>query len=804
MRKTHTPLVFVVLCLLYASVAGLAQSQQTSPETSPTPIPDWSAQLDRATESIGKPELPDSALSRLRDELETIRNEARAWVAAQAPGVEKAQEELDALGPPPGEGEEPEAAGVAAQRQELKTRLATLAGPVKEAELILGRTSRLIADIGEIRRKRFADRITTRGPSPLSPSVWKRALPELSTIGTSIARSAKKTITAPLFLKRLEESAYLLVAAVVLATILVWPVHLWLLRRYGRDPSISRPSFMQAVRATLVVGATRALLPTLAAALVYAVVVSQGLLTDAGKEIGQAIFLGIVLFTWTIAFFRASLSPLQPNWRIVPVPTHFALGIRAIVVGLALTFAIDIILSEVIVTYSARLAVTALRDYALAVVVSALLLVPMLRQRMWTPQEDIHAKPRWRALRLLIAFGLLVLLVLGAFGYVALARLAATQLVLTGGLILLVLILHRLGREFIRHALSLESWVGEQLRESLRMDAASTGRFQFWTGLAFDTVLILFGVVIGLLVWGADRKDIAEWVNQALFGFKVGQVTFSLVDLFIAIVLFVGLLAGTRFAKRILTERVLSQTQLDSGIRQSVSTAFGYLGIIIAAAVGISALGLDLSNLAIVVGALSVGIGFGLQNVVNNFVSGLILLVERPVKVGDWVVVGDKQGYVKRIKVRATEIQTFDRASVFVPNSQLISEAVTNWTYADKLGRVIIPVGVAYGSNTQLVREILLNVASDHPVVLKDPAPAAVFRGFGDSALNFELRCFLEDVEKTIGVTSDLCYAIDDAFREKGIEIPFPQQDVYVKQLGPNTVSESESASPAADLKEAL
>ncbi len=168
-------------------------------------------------------------------------------------------------------------------------------------------------------------------------------------------------------------------------------------------------------------------------------------------------------------------------------------------------------------------------------------------------------------------------------------------------------------------------------------------------------------------------------------------------------------------------------------------------------------------------------------------------MVERPVKVGDWIVVGDKQGYVKRIKVRATEIQTFDRASVFVPNSQLISEAVTNWTYADKMGRVIIPIGVAYGSNTQKVIEILREIGQAHPEVLKEPPPSAMFRGFGDSALNFELRCFLDDVERTIGVTSDLCVAIDDAFREQGIEIPFPQQDVYVKQLGSSSGAEDDS-----------
>ncbi len=803
MKKLKLSHLLALLCLLGSSTNVLAQAQPRLDDSPSTPISGWSARLDDASEKLQKPKLTDETLSQLRDEFESVRREARKWIAEQAPNVETAQSELETLGPAPGEGEEPEAAGVAAQRQELKARLALITGPIKEAELIVGRANNLVAQLGEVRRKRFAEKIFARGPSPLSPAVWRLALPELTLIVTSIASSATDSVASPQFQERLRESIFALIAAVVLAMILVWPVHRWLLHRFGRDPSISRPSFMQAVRATLVVGATRALLPTVAAALIYVVVISEGLLTDAGNEIARAIFLGVALFTWTIAFFRASLSPLQPAWRIVPIPTNFSRGARVIVIGLALAFAVDIVLSEVIVTYSARLAVTALRDYALTVVVTILLLVLMLRQQMWSPEGEVPRKPRFRSLRILVAFGLLILLVLSTFGYIALGRLAVTQVVLTGGLILLVLILHRLGREFIIHVVSTETWVGEWLRASLHMDEASAVRFEFWTGLAYDVLLVLLGMVIGLFIWGADRQDVANWVYQALFGFKIGQITFSLVDLVVAVVLFVGLVIATRFFKRIMAEKVLPQTQLDAGVQQSIRTAIGYVGIVVAAAVGITALGLDLSNLAIVAGALSVGIGFGLQNVVNNFVSGLILLAERPVKVGDWVVVGDKQGYVKRIKVRATEIQTFDRASVFIPNSQLISDAVTNWTYADKLGRVIIPVGVAYGSDVQRVRETLLEIGKTHPEVLKEPGPSAVFRGFGDSALNFELRCFLHDVERTISVTSELCFAIDDAFRKQGIEIPFPQRDVYVKQLGSQASSENGSETLEAGLQQA-
>lgn len=799
MLRPHLRALIAVLFLCVIPVSGFTQGQQSDKEVQSNPIPGWSSQYNTIAEQLKDTELPDETLARRRDELDAIRSEVRNWISDQAPRVENIQNELSALGKPPGKGEEPEAVGVATQRQKLNADLADVNGQVKEAELIVGRTGNLIGEIWQMRRDRFARKILTRGTSPLSPSVWKRAFPELSWIAGAITRSTTSIVTSTEFQEKVRQSFLVLMAAIVFAIILVWPVHRWVLRKYGRDPAISRPSYIQAVRATLAVGAAWALLPTLAAALIYVVVISEEIITDAGKEIAQAVFLGIVLFTWSIAFFRASFSPRYPDWRLLPVSTNFVLGIRGVVVGLALAFTTDLILSAVISTYSARLAVTELSDFLLTLVVAALLLILLLRQHMWASETASPGKPRWRSIRILGASGICAVVVLGAFGYVALARLVVTQVVITTGLIFLVFMLHRLGRESIRQVTSVETWAGDALRGSFRMDQESAVRLDFWAGLAYDLLLVLFGTVVALYLWGMDQKDVADWAYRAFFGFKIGQVSFSLVDLFVAISLFVGFMIVARFLQRALAERILPHTQLDLGLRQSISTAFGYLGFIVAAVVGISAVGIDLSNLAIVAGALSVGIGFGLQNVVNNFVSGLVLLLERPVKVGDWVIVGDKEGFVTRIKVRATEIQTFDRASVFIPNSQLISDVVTNWTYADKLGRVIIPVGVAYGSDTAVVRDTLLEIAKSHPSVMAVPIPSAILRGFGDSALNFELRCFLQEIDQTVAVTSDLCLAIDAAFRARGIEIPFPQRDVHIRHVVPkNDAPVTEQPEPKA------
>jgi small-conductance mechanosensitive channel len=249
----------------------------------------------------------------------------------------------------------------------------------------------------------------------------------------------------------------------------------------------------------------------------------------------------------------------------------------------------------------------------------------------------------------------------------------------------------------------------------------------------------------------------------------------------LAVSFFAAILSITRVLQRTLDTRVFPQTRLDVGVRDSLRTFTGYVGLVVAALVALSTAGLNLSNLAIVAGALSVGIGFGLQAIVNNFVSGLILLFERPMKVGDWVVIGQHQGYVKRIRVRATEIETFDQSSVIVPNSDFISQAIINWTHGNRVCRIIVPVHVAHGSDTQQVHDILLEVAREHPHVLRMPAAHVLFMSFGESALHFELRVFARDVDYFLSLGSELRFAIDQRFREAGIVIPYPQRDLHIR-----------------------
>jgi small-conductance mechanosensitive channel len=226
------------------------------------------------------------------------------------------------------------------------------------------------------------------------------------------------------------------------------------------------------------------------------------------------------------------------------------------------------------------------------------------------------------------------------------------------------------------------------------------------------------------------------------------------------------------------------------GLRDSIKKLLHYTLVLIGFFFALNLVGLELKHFVVLAGAFGIGIGFGLQNIFNNFVSGIILLFERPIKTGDVVVLDNEWGKIKKIGLRSTVVETWDRAEIIVPNSQFISEKVTNWTLTTGVARVVFPVGVAYGSDVPLVLNILEEAARQHPDVLDDPPPSPIFVGFGESSLDFELRAWMTDVNKRLRIKSDLGQYIDSRFREKGVQIPFPQLDLHLRSVDEKILEE--------------
>jgi small-conductance mechanosensitive channel len=273
--------------------------------------------------------------------------------------------------------------------------------------------------------------------------------------------------------------------------------------------------------------------------------------------------------------------------------------------------------------------------------------------------------------------------------------------------------------------------------------------------------------------------ELSDILHTPLFYIQQTPVTF--ISFIGAIVFFLGAFLFSQFLQRALRRRVFPRFKLEEGLQYTFLRLTHFFIIFIGLILGLQFIGLDLSSLAVIAGLLSVGIGFGLQNIASNFIAGIILLFERPIKIGDRISVGETHGDVHEIKIRSTTILTPDNIAILVPNSDFISGKVTNWSYQDPRVRFHLTVGVAYESNVNQVQQLLLQAARSHPQVLQHPEPDVGFAAFGDSALQFDLSFWLAEPKGGPGVQSDLRFQILRLFKESGIEMPFPQREIHLK-----------------------
>jgi len=264
--------------------------------------------------------------------------------------------------------------------------------------------------------------------------------------------------------------------------------------------------------------------------------------------------------------------------------------------------------------------------------------------------------------------------------------------------------------------------------------------------------------------------------------FQSGDTAVTVASILTLLLLFCVVVAGEQLLRRLFVLPLLDRTQMGPAVRYAISKIIGYLVIALGFYISFLLVGINLSSLAILAGAVGVGIGFGLQNIINNFVSGLIILAERPIAIGDHIEVGGVNGTVEKISLRSTTVVTTDNIAIIVPNADFITHSVTNWSHADPKVRFRLPLGVAYGTDIDKLCRLLLAVADRHPKALKDPPPKVFFVGFGDSALNFELGVWTAEMTHLpLQFRSDLYFDIEKTLRENHIEIPFPQRDLHLR-----------------------
>jgi small-conductance mechanosensitive channel len=735
-------------------------------------------QLDKVEETLTRENLSNGELDRLRRDIDEALAELGTLVQEIQPRLNAINGQLEKLGEPPGEDQPAEPQAIAAERASLQDRANRLESTLKAAQASQVRASQLNERVQNRRRDLFTNQLFERTTTPLSLSLWQRAIAEAETA----QRRFKLLISDSTRGLKSNQTLYAILIFGIVIFGLLQTACWYGVTHFRTWDAEEPPPFWQRASSGGWVIILRALPIMATAGALYGMLAAADLLVPRMEEIARAAAIALVTVAIVSALSTTILAPNRPQWRILPVNDIGAKRVNRLILAIAAVFGIDKVVSTINEVLYMPLATTIAQTSASNALFAALF-TAVLMTRIGSDEAERDSQLlslRWLRVP---GYGLaLTILLATAAGYVAFGRFLAAQVVITGSILIVVYLM-----------LVWVNAVGDRIKSAQtgtgRMPALpSDNRRREQIALALTLVLkaAIFAVAfpIILLQWGFDWKDLTGWAQKAFFGFQVGGLNVSIATLVGAVLVFVVAYAIARVLLSWMDNQVMEPAGLSGGVRDSVRTGLGYVGFIAAVLVAASYAGLDFSNLAIVVGALSVGIGFGLQSIVNNFVSGLILLAERPIKVGDWVVVGENQGFVRKISVRATEIETFDRANVVVPNSMLISEKVQNWTLHNNVGRISISVGVSYDSDPERVKDILLEVAREHPQVLTHPEPYVWFSDFGNSSLDFTLFCYALNITRQLGIQSDMRITILKKFREEGIEIPYPQSDVHFRDLG--------------------
>ncbi|MGI9463293.1 MAG: mechanosensitive ion channel domain-containing protein, partial [Aestuariivirgaceae bacterium] len=789
-------LVIVVLAMAMPLHGALAQDADQSAGKAERSYEELKTKIDKLRTDLSSVAIENKELEAKRAELEALRTDALAAQADVKRPLDDATAQLKKLGDPPPAGKS-EAESIADERKRLGDNVARLEAVSKQLGVLILEAGQLSTLAGERQRQNFVSRIFEGGRSVINPLLWYdgvAALPPFLTRLDALISSWRA------FDRDKQSNSFWAVVA-IFSTALIGIVALWLgwlrstyiapaldddLRRIWRAFRVSIYSFVLFVFAAIALELFVEMPPR-------------------SERLVGAILDAIIVAATTLALLRGILRPGRPELRLVNLSNASAArGFQLTSIAVLLVGVGEIIEEIANITFLPVEFSIAWRAGAaiFLVVVMAAFLVVIRRASNADQDAEIPAGRvfyfDWT--RYFFHTAWIVVLIAGLAlltGHIALAHYITTRTISTGGLVLFLVMAHHLIDALVRSGLQTDSIFGKFLRDTISLSDRAISRLGLLLSSVADIALVLLGAPLVLVQWTLTWVDFQSWLTAAFFGFKVGDITIEPASILLAVfVLVVGLLAARLFTTW-LERRVLARTSIDSGVRNSIRTGANYAGILLAAGIALTSAGLDFSNLAIVVGALGVGIGFGLQSIVNNFVSGLILLAERPIKVGDWIAVTGGEGIVKRINVRSTEIETFDRCSVIVPNSSLISEPVSNWYHDELLGRAKVMVGVAYDSDPEQVEKILLECARGADHVVPFPEPTVLFRNFGNSSLDFELRAFIDDVGWVAFVASDLRFRIFKAFKEAGIEIPFPQQDIYVKALPESSVEVDTVKRPA-------
>ncbi|MXV10245.1 mechanosensitive ion channel family protein [Xanthomonas sp. LMG 8992] len=778
--------------LLLWLCAAVASAQPQDAADAP---PDPQTLLDSAAKSLKDARGKEvdagnqTAFQDLVAQVSDASNDAQTAVDALAPQLAQVEARLQQLGPA-ATGDSPD---IAAQRKALTKQRDSLDSGVKRGKLMVVEARQLADEIERARAEHFSQELSLRSPSPLSPALWKQIAADFPD------DQAKLLALYTLGLQSLQDAiaehgSGALGVGIAIAMILLFPLR-YLLRWLGKRYAVSRAPGSRLRRSGLAIWFL--LLGTLTPGLAALALAEALRSIDAVPERLDAVLNGFVVVSFAAAFMgslgASVLLPNQPSWRLFPIDDATARRLRKYTWATAALAWLSSML--LVINQAARTSdsATVAADGVIALVYGVLILATLtslsrLRRRQYAEAAEqalANAQPpppgqHGGALALigvLVKVAVVVALLAALLGYLHLGLFITRQIIWITMIVGAVRLLMTFADDFALWLFASEGRIGRAANGAFGVRSSRLEQAGVLTSALLRVVLLLIGIGALLMPFGTNVSIVSDWFSLLSDGIRVSDkvVLYPGAIARSVLVLLLGL-GVMQYLHRWLTQTYLPKTELDDGSRNSISTVARYVGIILAALWALAALGIGLERIALVVSALSVGIGFGLQSITQNFVSGLILLAERPVKIGDWIKIGDQEGDVRRISVRATEIQVGDRSTLIVPNSELITKTLRNMTLAGPLGRVQIQFAVSLGTDVTKLRALLLELYASHPGVLDDPAPSVFIDSIASGHVTLNSFAYVASPRLTYGTRSELFFALLQRLAEEGIALESPQE----------------------------
>jgi potassium efflux system protein len=765
-----------LFALLLSIQAGLAFDQAILGQNDRA-LQQLRTDLDQLSGQLRRPVLSEKELADTRAALEVLRASATDRSLKLNAPLTELNQQIASLGAAPAEGAR-EDAEIAKQRADLTATRDKLQALKSQFDVIAVEAEQNAGRVSALQRDQFFERVFDRNRSILNPSLWYDSWVGLGMLLSGLGLLFKTwweevgstghpvgLLLVPLFIA-IFAGGYVFINR--------W-ARSWMARLGNRSRSIDDMARLWRI--------VRGLITTVVALLILIVPIelsldASGYFTPRLEMVWKAVVGTLAVTTFFYVLARRVAAPGEPQWRVVDLDETTAFrvtllaGITTFVA--ALTTQLGVVAGGLFLTVNYTVGQSALSALALL----SLLSLAMLFIKNQDGLEDKAGRRiyfRW-ASSLIPFLWVLVIIGLGALllGYIALADYIAHQSVRTVMVLGFLFILYHLFDTAVSASFDPQSSFGTFLRRITGLGERGIERLGLIFRTGVDLVLLVTGIPLLVLLWTLTWVDFSGFYNTLVMGLTIGEITISPgLVLMVLLILAAGIIA-TKLFNRWLDRRILSDTRINRGVQDSILKGATYAGYILAGGIALGAAGLDFSNLALIAGALGLGIGLGLQSVVNNFVSGLIILAERPIRVGDWVSLPTGEGVVRRINVRSTEIETFDSCSIILPNSLLVAEPVRNWTHNDNMGRFVVAVTLDYGSDADEVRRLLMEAARSHERVLSAPEPTVILARFGSNGLEFELRAFVADVFESAIVASDIRFGLLASFREKGITIATP------------------------------